>query len=119
MNIYETYVSIENERHGMSSATADPLPSLPESPVDALDHLLMAGAAVGLLTYGGGLLFGDVATATLGVSVGVVCVVQCDRERVEVDAVRVSDIDCERAVGLDNTVEALNGRGGGVKRGRI
>lgn len=75
MNIYKTYVSVENERHGMSSATADPLPSLPESPVDTLDNLLTTGAAVGLLTYGGGLLFGDIAAATFGVSAGVACVV--------------------------------------------
>ncbi|WP_338740046.1 hypothetical protein [Haloplanus salilacus] len=58
----------------MSSATADPLPSL-ESPIDALDGLLTAGATLGLLTYAGGLLLGDVGAATLGVALGVGCVI--------------------------------------------
>jgi len=37
--------------------------------------LLTAGATPGLLTYAGALLFGDVETATLGVALGVACVV--------------------------------------------
>jgi hypothetical protein len=75
MDIYETYVWVENEGHGMSSATADGLPSPPESPAEALDALFTAGAALGLLTYAGGLLLGNVGAATLGVSLGVACVV--------------------------------------------
>lgn len=75
MNIYTSYVWDETEPHGMSSATADRLPSLPASPLDALDRLLTAGATLGLLTYAGGLLLGDVGAATMGVALGVGCVV--------------------------------------------
>jgi hypothetical protein len=75
MNIYTNYVWVETESRGMSSATADRLPSLPGSPIDALDRLLTAGATLGLLTYAGGLLLGDVEAATLGVALGVGCVV--------------------------------------------
>lgn len=51
----------------------DRLPSV-ESPLDAVDMLLTAGGALGILTYAGGLLVGDVETATLGVGFGVACV---------------------------------------------
>jgi|GEM_PF-5748115 len=59
----------------MSSAAADRLLPAFDSPVDALTHLLTAGAAVGLLTYTSGLFLGNVEAATLGVGLGVVCVV--------------------------------------------
>lgn len=45
-----------------------------ESPLDALDTLLTAGGALGILTYVGGLLVGNVEAATFGVGLGVVCV---------------------------------------------
>ncbi|GAB3320978.1 hypothetical protein EI982_13790 [Haloplanus rallus] len=59
----------------MSSATTDHdlLPSV-ESPVDAVDSLCSVGAALGIVTYGVGLLVGDVGAATTGVGLGVVSV---------------------------------------------
>ncbi|MEF8856443.1 MAG: hypothetical protein V5A16_03375 [Haloplanus sp.] len=45
-----------------------------DSPLDALDTLLTGGGALGLLTYLGGLFAGDAEVATLGVGVGVTCV---------------------------------------------
>ncbi|GAB6860894.1 hypothetical protein ACFR97_00205 [Haloplanus litoreus] len=59
----------------MSSATAghDLLPAF-DSPFDAVDSLLSAGAVLGVATYGTSLLLGNVETATVGVGLGVVCV---------------------------------------------
>jgi len=59
----------------MSSATTDHdlLPSV-ESPVDAVDSLCSAGAALGIATYAVGLLLGDVGAAATGVGIGVVSV---------------------------------------------
>jgi len=59
----------------MSSATTnhDLLPSV-ESPVDAVDSLCSVGAALGIVTYGVGLLAGNVGVATTGVGLGVVSV---------------------------------------------
>lgn len=45
-----------------------------ESPLDAVERLLTAGGVFGVLLYGSGLLVGDVEAATLGVWLGVVCV---------------------------------------------
>lgn len=59
----------------MSSAAVDRLLPALDSPVDTLDSLLTAGAALGLLTYASGLALGDVEAATVGVGLGVVCVV--------------------------------------------
>jgi len=59
----------------MSSVAADRLLPALDSPIDALSRLFTAGAALGLLTYLGGLLLGNVEAATLGVGLGVVCVV--------------------------------------------
>jgi len=49
------------------------LPSV-ASPLDTLDTLLTGGGALGMLTYVGGLLVGNVEAATFGVGVGVACV---------------------------------------------
>jgi hypothetical protein len=54
-------------------ADLDAVPAI-DSPVDAVDAALTAGGAFGLLTYVSGLLTGNVDVATLGVVVGVVCV---------------------------------------------
>jgi len=51
----------------------DLLPSV-DSPLDAVDTLLTAGGALGVLTYVVSLLVGNVETATLGVWFGVACV---------------------------------------------
>lgn len=75
MNIYTNYVFLGNEPHTMSSVTADDdlVPSI-DSPVDAVDSLCSTGAALGILTYGAGLLLGNVEVATVGVGLGVVAV---------------------------------------------
>ncbi|WP_251331229.1 hypothetical protein [Haloplanus pelagicus] len=58
----------------MSSPTAtDLLPAL-DSPLDAVDSLLSAGAVLGLTAYGTSLLLGDVEAATVSVGLGVACV---------------------------------------------
>ena len=51
----------------------DRLPSV-NSPLDALETLLTGGGAFGVLVYVVGLLVGSTETATVGVGVGVVCV---------------------------------------------
>jgi hypothetical protein len=72
MNVCVNYVLIGNNVHTMSSATAahDLLPAF-DSPLDAVDSLLSAGALLGVTTYGTGLFLGSVETATLGVGLGV------------------------------------------------
>ena len=75
MNVYENYVLVENNDHGMSSATADHdlFPAL-DSPLDAAESFLSAGGALGLTTYVTSLFLGNVEAATVGVGLGVVCV---------------------------------------------
>ncbi|AZH27010.1 hypothetical protein [Haloplanus aerogenes] len=51
----------------------DLLPSV-DSPLDAVDTLLTGGGVLGVLTYVVGLLVGNVEAATLGVWIGVACV---------------------------------------------
>lgn len=58
----------------MSSATVDRLLPALDSPLDALDTLLTAGGGLGILTYVAGLFGGNAEVATLGVGLGVVCV---------------------------------------------
>ncbi|MFB6101735.1 MAG: hypothetical protein ABEJ73_04150 [Haloplanus sp.] len=59
----------------MSSATADhDLVPTVDSPLDTVDYCLTAGSGVGILTYVVGLLVGNTEAATLGVGVGVACV---------------------------------------------
>jgi hypothetical protein len=74
MNIYTNYVFLGNEPHTMSSVTDDDLVPSVDSPVDAVDSLCSTGAALGILTYGAGLLLGNVEVATVGVGLGVVAV---------------------------------------------
>jgi hypothetical protein len=74
MNICTNYVLLGNEAHDMSSATVDRLLPALDSPFDALDTLLTSGGALGLLTYLSGLFAGNAEVATLGVGVGVACV---------------------------------------------
>ncbi|WP_049937547.1 hypothetical protein [Haloplanus natans] len=59
----------------MSSHTVDRerLPSMDE-PLDAVDTLLTGGGAVGILLYAVALLLGHTEAATVGVGIGVVCV---------------------------------------------
>jgi hypothetical protein len=59
----------------MSSALADrdEVPAI-DSPLDVLDVGLTGGGALGLATYVVGLLLGNLEAATLGVGLGVVCV---------------------------------------------
>jgi hypothetical protein len=45
-----------------------------DTPLDAVDTLLTGGGAVGLLVYVVALLLGNAEAATVGVIVGVVCV---------------------------------------------
>lgn len=59
-----------------------------DSPLDALDACLVAGGALGLLTYVVSLLAGDTGTATAGVVLGVVCVVGTLTVRSARDVVR-------------------------------
>lgn len=56
----------------MSFAMTDS--SVLTSPLDAFDTLLSLGGVLGLLLYVTSLLLGNVETATMGVGVGVVCV---------------------------------------------
>jgi hypothetical protein len=58
---------------GTHSIGGERLPSM-DSPLDALAALLTGGGAVGVLLYVVGLLLGNTEAATVGVVVGVVCV---------------------------------------------
>jgi hypothetical protein len=63
------------------------LPSVDE-PLDAVDTLLTGGGAVGILLYVVALLLGHTEAATVGVGVGVVCVLGTLTVRSVRDAVR-------------------------------
>lgn len=63
------------------------LPSVGE-PIDAVDTLLTGGGAVGILLYVVALLLGHTEAATVGVGIGVVCVLGTLTVRSVRDAVR-------------------------------
>ena len=73
----------------MDPHTIDPerLPSV-ASPLDAFDTLLTGGGGVGILLYVVGLLLGDTEVATVGVVVGVGCVLGTLTVRSARDVVR-------------------------------
>ena len=63
------------------------VPSVDE-PLDAVDTLLTGGGAVGILLYVVALLLGHTEAATVGVGIGVVCVLGTLTVRSVRDAVR-------------------------------
>lgn len=65
----------------------DRLPSV-GSPLDALDTLLTGGGVVGILVYVVALLLGHTEAATVGVGIGVVCVLGTLTVRSARDVVR-------------------------------
>ena len=75
MNVCTRLLSVGNECHDMGTRTyaGDGLGSA-EASLDAVDTLLTGGGAVGLLVYVVALLLGHTEAATVGVGVGVVCV---------------------------------------------
>jgi hypothetical protein len=89
MNVYARLVSDDTEDHGMSLHTIGYgwLPSADE-PLDAVDTLLTGGGAVGILLYVVALLLGHTEAATVGVGIGVVCVLGTLTVRSVRDAVR-------------------------------